>query len=461
MWRLLAPGLCTWLAIALPAFAAESDTMLVLPLEGPSSKKLDAAVGAALPAGLTRVAPAQALRADQLLRERSPNTAEDEAYSIVAHRLEARAVLEGAVTHGDTWHLRLAVRRGDDGTVIGQQIWAAGTIADLVATFDRELPAWINRMLAQMGTRGPDLPTVPPPVTLAPASARRTAPRGRQTAAAPPASHTDPFEQAQRKGSAEDPFEQAQRKGPDEDPFEQGQVERPQPIWEVSLGPRVLARTFKYSQNRANLPGYSLVGAGAIAADGTIYPLGSMTATPWMRDLGVSGAVVSTLAAKTVTRAGGAAHDTALRAFRLGPRYRLARDPFFFTGGLDFGQDWAEIDAPDETPPNVRYTFLRPSVGARFEAGRRVSLRLDAAYLHVLSLGQLGSAERFPHDTVRGAEVAAGLAYAVDDTFEVRLCADFRHFAHAMNFQTGDPYAVGGALDEHFGVALLVAYRGR
>jgi hypothetical protein len=439
MWRLLAPGLCTFFAVATPAVAADPDTVLVLPLEGPSAKKLDVAVAAALPPGLTQVPPKQALRADQLLRERNPNTVEEDAYAIVAHRLEAAAVIEGAVTRGAAWQLRLAVRRGDDGTTIGSEIWAGATVTDLVANIYRDVPAWVNRMLAQMHARPADLPTEPPPVALAPVTPRRP---------------------GARRGS-DDPFERAQRKGSDEDPFDKGQVARPQPSWEISLGPRVLARTFKYSQNRANLPGYSLVGAAAILAEATAYPLVGLMAASAARDLGVSGAVVSTLSAKTVTRAGGAAHDTALRAFRLGPRYRLAHDPFLFTGGVDFGQDWAEIDAPEETPPNVRYTFLRPSAGVRLDASSRVSLSLDAAYLHVLSLGELGSADRFPHDTVLGVEVGAGLGYAVDDTFEVRLCADFRRFAHAMNFQTGDPYVVGGALDQHFGVTLLVAYRGR
>jgi hypothetical protein len=425
MWRLLAPGLCTWLAIAIPAtVAAGEDIILVLPLDGPAARKLDGVVVAAIPTGLAKVPVPVAARADQLLRERDPTTGEDEAYAIVAHRLQAAAVIEGVVSRADEWHLRLSMRRGDDGTAMGGATWSGANEVALAAAIRREVPAWVNTMLAQMRTRAPGIPTEPPPISVQPVSPRRPAARVRS---------------------------------PARDPFEDPLRERPQPTWELSVGPRVLARTFKYSQNMAGLPGYSLVGAAAIGGELTIYPVTDSTSP--MRSLGINGAGLTTVGAKI--RTGGIARDTSVRSFRLGPRYRVQREALVFTGGADFGQDSAEIDAPDETPPNVRYTFLRPSIDGRWEVNPRLSLGLTLAYLHVLSLGPMGSADRFPHDTVLGAEVGAAVGYAVDDNLEVRLCVDLRHFAHAMNFQAGDPYVVGGALDEHVGLALLVAYRSR
>jgi hypothetical protein len=70
----------------------------------------------------------------------------------------------------------------------------------------------------------------------------------------------------------------------------------------------------------------------------------------------------------------------------------------------------------------------------------------------------MGQNDRFPRDSAVGAEVAAGIGYTVDRSFDVRLGADLRHYAHSMHVQPGDPLIVGGALDEHFGVTLLVSY---
>ena len=97
----------------------------------------------------------------------------------------------------------------------------------------------------------------------------------------------------------------------------------------------------------------------------------------------------------------------------------------------------------------------------RAEAGGGLSLNLTLAYLNVLSVGELGQDDRFPRDTVVGAEVGAGIGYTVDENFELHFVADLRHYAHSMNVRPGDKYLVGGALDEHFGVALLVSYHAR
>jgi hypothetical protein len=84
---------------------------------------------------------------------------------------------------------------------------------------------------------------------------------------------------------------------------------------------------------------------------------------------------------------------------------------------------------------------------------------VTAAYLHVLSVGDLGDSDRFPRMTAKGAEVNVMVGMELDRDFELRLVADLRHYAHSMNVKQGDPLIVGGAVDEHFGASLLINYR--
>src|SRR5205814_152157 len=121
----------------------------------------------------------------------------------------------------------------------------------------------------------------------------------------------------------------------------------------------------------------------------------------------------------------------------------------------------ALMDVSDAVPPNVKYSMIRPSASVRAEAGGGLSLNLTVAYLHVLSVGDMGQDNRFPRDSAVGAEVDAGVGYAVDESFELRLVADLRHYAHSMHVKAGDPFPVGGALDEHFGAALMINYHAK
>jgi TolB-like protein len=421
-------GLCLVLLVtATSARLASADPrrVLLLPFDGPSATEVQSVISSSLSSDVVLVPAEQAERAAQLLSARAQNAAE--AYSALSRRLKAVAVIEGKVVKDDRWRLRLSIRQGANGNVSGTVAWSGLKFKEMVANVQRGAPYWMQSML-DAAENGSTAAPAPRPVASARASAAMADADDPPGAAVP----------SVRAAAYETP---------------------PEPMWEISLGPRVMARTFTYTDNLAGLPGYTLSGAPALALDGALFPTAG-SASP-ARNFGFAGHFETSVAVKTVGRNGAASHDTSLRAYWLGARYRVTSNNFLFTFGADYGEHLFNIDVQDTAPPNVRYSIIRPSATVRADAGGGLSLTLTLAYLHVLSVGAMGQDDRFPRDSAVGAEVGAGIGYKVDDNFDVRLAADLRHYAHSMHVQQGDPLIVGGALDEHFGATLLIGYHSR
>jgi hypothetical protein len=435
--RLLAVAAATLVVVAASAGVATAAPrrVLLLPFEGPSATEVQSVISSSLASHVVTIPTEQAERAAQLLAARTENT--PEAYAALSRRLKTIAVIEGKVVKDDRWRLRLSIRQGGNGTVAGTVSWSGTRFKEMVANVQRGAPYWMQSMLdAADAAPGAGPLDAPAPV------ARRAAPS------------------RSRALDDEDPPESSRGESRPTTLRSAAAEASAQPMWEVSGGPLVLARTFTYTDNLAGLPGYTLSGAPALALDGSIYPTAGNASSP-ARNFGFAGHFESSVAVKTVGRNGAASADTSLVSYFIGARYRMPTDNFLFTFGADYGDHRFNIDVQDTAPPNVKYSVLRPSVTARAEAGSNLSLSLTLAYLHVLSVGDLGQNSRFPRDSVVGAEVAAGVGYTVDENFEVKFVADLRHYAHSMHVQAGDPLIVGGALDEHFGAALLVAYHQR
>jgi TolB-like protein len=405
---------------------AATRRVAVLPFEGPSASDVQAVVGAALAADRTVVPADQVARAVRVVGR---NDTSPEAFAAIARRLGVGAVLDGRVIKDDRWRLRLSVRSATTGSLAGTVMWSGPRLRDLVANVQRGAPTWLHSMLD--GDVEPTAPR-PAPVTAAPAPEPEV----------PATSDDDP------PRSTEVAARVTARRG-----------EPSQPTWEISIGPRVVSRTFTYTDNLSQLPGYTLAAAPALVAEAELFP--SATSSSIARNFGFAGHFESSFGVKTEGRDGAASHSTTARAYWGGARYRLPINSFLLSGGVDYGEHRFEMDVNDAVAPNVRYAFLRPSLAGRAEAGGGLSLCLTAAYLHILSVGGMDDPARFPRITATGAEIVGAIAYAVDNDFELRLTADLRHYAHTMHVRPGDPMIAGGALDEHFGAALLLTYRHR
>jgi hypothetical protein len=425
-------GLCAgFLAVVAgvhPAFA--STRVIVLPFEGPAADQIQGAIGPALPGDYALVPLAQLRRSMQ----QGGRLRGSEGYAGLAHRLHAAALIGGKVTRDNRWHLRLYVRHGNSGAVAGTVVWSGASPKDLVDSVRWGASYWLQSMLAG-AEAGPGMQVRE--------AAFRQEVRG--------SGNDEPPAITQSRSTARSPGSARPATA-----TEGAAVQARPPAWEVSLGPRVLTRTFTYVDNISGLPGYTLSGAPAIVGQLELYPL--MFRADFYRNFGFAGYFETSIGAKTGDRAGAAAHATTLLAYRAGPRYRMTSDNFTVALGLDYGVHSFDMDG-ENMAPNVRYSVLRPSIAGRSELARGLSLMVTAAYLHVLSVGDLDDKTKFPRVTAVGAELGIGVGYSIDRDFEVRLVADLRHYAHSMHVQVGDPLIVGGALDEHFGAALLISYR--
>jgi hypothetical protein len=230
-------------------------------------------------------------------------------------------------------------------------------------------------------------------------------------------------------------------------------------MWAFSLGPRVVSRAFVFTDNFAGLPGYNLPGAPALAGEVEFFPAAHMSGT-LARNVGFAAFYETSIGAKTTT-ADGSSGATLSRAYRLGARYRVPIASSAVLLGADYAQHYFNLTVDNALPPNVNYSAVRPSITGRVAMGPKLTLGITAAYLHILSVGQLGAGDRFPNITSLGAEASAMLSYQLDNELELGVGADLRHYAHAMNVQAGDRQdrLVGGALDEHFGATMLLTYR--
>jgi hypothetical protein len=436
-------GLLT-LLVATSASAAPR-RVAVVPFEGMGSGQIQTVVGASLQGSYTVIIGDVVSRLYQQVRDRSPAS-----YVNLARKLRVSAIVEGRLVHDDRWRLRVAVRQGSTGQVAGTVAWSGGRIRELATNVARGIPFWLQ------STLDGGAPPQPRPEPVAAAEEPAPAPRLRAKA-----EDVEPREAAKETEKEEAPVKQVT-----DDEVPPGLAAKApaessgkQTIWEISAGPRILARTFTYTDNLAGLPGYTLQGALAVAGEGELYPLAGGSDSSG-RNFGIAGHFETSLNAKTVA-GDGTVITTKFFSYFGGGRYRIPVGNFTGTLGLDYGEHRFEIGVEDQSQvPNVRYTFVRPSLRGRFDTSAGFSLLLTAAYLNILNVGGMNDPAKFPRITAQGAEIEAAIAYALNKDFEVQLMADLRHYAHNMHVQPGDTTPiVGGALDEHFGAALFLTYK--
>jgi hypothetical protein len=427
------------LLLAAPASAAPR-RVAVVPFEGMGAAQIQTVVGASLQGQYTVIIGDVVARLYQSTRDRSPAM-----YAALARRLKVSAIVEGRLAHDDRWRLRVAVHQGT-GQVAGTIAWSGGRIRELATNVARGIPYWLQSTL----DGGSAAPPPPRPRDDEAPVASRDEPAPRNSRAAEPEARSDADADADHKP--------ARKSDSDEPSVAAAAPALVQPIWELSAGPRILARTFTYTDNLSGLPGYTLQGALAVAGDGELYPTAGSAGSNG-RNFGFAGHFETSLNAKTTGR-DGAQLSTKFLAWYAGGRYRIPVGNFVATLGVDYGEHRFQIGDDDTLVPNVRYTFVRPSLRGRFDTSAGFSLLLTAAYLNILSVGSMNNPDKFPRVTAVGAEVEAAIAYALDRQFELQLVGDLRHYAHNMHVRPGDTTPiVGGALDEHFGAALLLSYR--
>ena len=82
---------------------------------------------------------------------------------------------------------------------------------------------------------------------------------------------------------------------------------------------------------------------------------------------------------------------------------------------------------------------------------------MDAAWLHFLSVGEIG--EWFPRTSAAGVEVGADLVYAVTPMFYATVFGAYQRVFFDFNSQEGDERVAGGATDNYVTVGLGAGIR--
>jgi hypothetical protein len=490
-------------AAAGPALAQQQ--VALMPVKGPATAEVATTLVASLPAEYQLVPQKQT---NFVVDRASRPPALPQEFSLIARKLRAVALIDAFTTiESDGLKMRLNVRKGASGAVVGSVDFKGVNKAELVASIARRGPVWLKALVdrsvgvsappqnvaTNREAPAPERETESEPVARQERDSENPLDRaGRQREPMTRAALVERQRSGRRQGRDDDDRRQSRRddegepgaEGEDEENMDaraaparrsgslanddadeeleergsRGDSEAP-PMWEMSVGPRMMARAFVFTDNVSGLPGFNLPAAPGIFGEAEFFPAArSRGAT---KNFGFSGMMETSVGAKTVGRDGNRSVATKAQSFRVGPRYRFMQPNFTVTLGADYGQHEFSLDVDDTVPPNVAYTLFRPSVAWRIFVSTGLSLGLSAAYLHILEVGGLGDKERFPNITARGAEVGAILGYEVGPDFELRLQADLRHYTHNYHVKPGDPFVVGGAVDEHFGAALLLTYRMR
>jgi hypothetical protein len=357
----------------------------------------------------------------------------------LARRHQATALIEGMVTVEGRrrWRLRVIVRRASTGLPVGTVTWSGVGSRPLISNLQRNAGQWVASLLQRTGG-----PTAEPP------GGDGGTPVAMGEDDDEPSDSDRPVAAGDEDSGISSSMGSSGRRGRANMPS----------TWAFSLGPRLVSRTFVFTDNVAQLPGYNLPGAPALAGEVEFFP--ALRTDSVARNIGFAAFYESTIGAKT-QRSDGGTGATLARSYRVGARYRVPLDTAAVLLGTDYMQHFFNLDVDNALPPNVNYSVVRPSVAGRVSMGRKLVLGLTAAYLHILSAGALSNADRFPNLTTLGAEAGATVSYMLDNELDLTAGVDMRYYAHTMNAQPGDPpnRLVGGAIDAHLGASVMLTYR--
>ncbi len=236
---------------------------------------------------------------------------------------------------------------------------------------------------------------------------------------------------------------------------------RGRPWLDAELGAQLLGRHLSYHEDLfARLNTYDLTAAPGVYGRATFYP-GALTANPIAGMVGLTLGGDVTLAPDS-RDARGAAVPVRAWGYTVGLRVRLpgalpdvGLDVAYVAQRFTLGRTTPTLDAG---VPGVAAQSLRVGASGRFPFNDRVAITGRAAWLAVLDAGT-AQGLYFPRQTSNAVEVAAGVAVGLGGGLEARVGVEYRRYFTAANPEPGDPYIVGGALDQYVTGTLGVALR--
>jgi hypothetical protein len=429
-WGTLALVLFAPLASRAAVTEEGAPNIMVRPFDGPKAKALQERVVKVLEEQGADLVPAGF---------EGPTAMEsDEDYASVAARLNIQAYIQGEAANDNTgWKLKLSVRQGSDGKVVGGAEFTASWFPGLLTKIDEELVPTLEKALS--GSQAPE-------------GAPEEAPQEEEAA-------------------------------PVED------TKSPQPL-QLDAGVGFLFRSYT-ANNAVTLPGVIPTrdqsgGMADLRIGAAFYP-GALFTKTFLANIGVVGHFERSLGGTTQASNGGNDNlpsgdlDTALTAYDVGLRIRLpiAKNELGFSAS--YGAQTFEIDdgatAADplngdaKLVPNVNYKYIR--LGADFAyALDAYSLKADLGLRIVNSAGdaagEIQNDDWFPNSDVGAIDAGITAGYAISERFSITLGVDFRNYFYSMNSRENDfgldggdsqrkPVA-GGANDMYFAGIVAAKY---
>jgi hypothetical protein len=330
----------------------------------------------------------------------------DADYASVAARLNIQAYILGQATNDNTgWKLKLTVRQGADGTVVGSSEFTASWFPGLLTKIDEELIKTIADVMS-------------------------------------------------KSKAPEDP--------PEETVVDEGVVEekpRPRPL-ELNGGLGFVFRNY-VANNPVNIAGVLPTrnqsgGMASVRIGAAFYPAALFTKS-FLANLGVVGHFERSLAG--TTQAGDDPNpnlprgdlDTTLTAYDVGVRVRLPVLDHELGFSAAYGAHLFEIDdggtesdptvAKAKLVPDVDYAFVR--LGSDFTyTMKEYFMRADVGLRVVSSAGdspgQIQHDRWYPEADVMGVDFGATAGYSLSERLTLTVGLDFRNFFYSMNSRPQD-----------------------
>jgi hypothetical protein len=392
----------------------------------------------------------------------------DQAYQALALGMKLDAVVRVSTLDKGTSQVAVVqVRDGSTGAIVDDATWKAPNTKALGQTLAKQLKPRFQRSLS--GTRAPrpgSLQPVatggvaavaaapsqagPPPSAGAPAAAGATALAAPSSEPALPTGAAPPLPTA--SAPAADPgvvgshsTEVVTHRGSD------------RPALDLAVGAALFTRDFTYKDDLyQQLQGYSLGAAVAPAVEVTWAPLfggrGYLT-----------GHIAMSVGLQSKTQ-DGTSYPTQALAWGAGLGYRFLIGEKSHVGlEARYESQSFSISATASSPkpdiPDVHYSAAAVGVDLRFSLFGPVSLLGGASYRYVFSVGEIGTAAWFPHQSSMGVDAQLGIGVELGSSFEIRIMGVLQRYGFTFKPEPGDPHVAGGATDTYFGGGVWLAWR--
>jgi hypothetical protein len=395
----------------------------------------------------------------------------DPAYQALALGMKLDAVVRVTTIDKGTAQLAVVqVRDGSTGAIVDDATWKAANAKTLGQILSKQLKPRFQRSLA--GTKAPRPGTLQPvpaaggvaAVAAAPAAAAGPSLQAAPVAATPAPAGTDtpplptgaapPLPTAAAYASAAQP-----------DPGVVGSTvstqssyrESERPVLDIAAGAAVFTRNFTYKDDLyQTLQGYSLGAA--------IAPAVELTWSPLFGGRGyITGHIAMSVGLQSKDQSGTSFPTQALAwgaglgyRFLIGEKSHIGLEARFERQGFTIS---GTASNPKPDIPDVGYSALAAGVDLRFSLFGPVSFVGGAAYRHLFSVGEIGSASWFPRQTSMGLDARAGIGVELGSTVEIRILGTLQRYGFSFNPEPGDPKIAGGATDTYLSGGMYLAFR--